>query len=149
MACADASRAVPASSSWRATLAPPGGRRWRAVPCRGRGEPTLLLHRTEQDVGQLGAGARHAAEAGEICMPAPEMTRRLVLLGVADCAQRAMRLDRHRAQRRTGKRNGRRGKNAPLRIVSVAFDGRSLKRKPCAVEADQAVGELVLHRLEL
>ena len=82
-------------------------------------------------------------------MHAPEMPRRLVLLGIADGAQCPMRLDRHGAQRRTRECESRRGENSPIRIVVVARLGRRVQRQPRAVEADQAVGELVLHRLEL
>ena len=43
----------------------------------------------------------------------------------------------------------RRGENPPVRIVVVARLGRRIERKPRAVQADQAVGQLVLYRLEL
>ena len=42
-----------------------------------------------------------------------------------------------------------RGENPPVRIAVVARPGRRIERKPRAVEADQAVGELVLYGLEL
>ena len=88
-----------------------------------------MLGRTEQEIGKLGAGARHAAEAGEVGMHAAEMPRRLVLLGIADGAERAVRLDRHRRAapgrrtraptRRTPASRGCRGR-APSAAVSSA-----------------------------
>ena len=60
------------------------------------------MNRTQQELGKLCACARDAAKAGEVRMHAPEMSRRLVLLGVTDRSQRPMRLDRNRAQGRTG-----------------------------------------------
>ena len=116
---------------------------------RGKRGHVVYCSRAEQEIGKLGARARRAAEAGEIGVHAPEMPRRLVLLGIADGAQRAVGLDRHRAQRRARERERRRGEHAPVRIAAVARLGRRFERKPRAVEADQAVGELVLHRLEL
>ena len=97
----------------------------------------------------VGACARHAAEPREIGMHAPEMPRRLVLLGVADGAERPVRLDRHRAECRTGEGERRGREHTPVRVVVVARLGGGFEREPRAVQADQAIGQLVLDRLEL
>ena len=108
-----------------------------------------MVARPQHEIGKLGAGARRAAEAREIGMDAAEVPRRLVLLGIADGAERAMGLDRDLAQRRPGEGQRRGSEHAPVRIAVVARLGRGLERQPRAVEADEAIGELVLHRLEL
>ena len=77
------------------------------------------------------------------------MPWRLVFLGIADCAERAMGLHRDFAQRRSGKGQRRRGKETPIRITGIKSVSRGSDREPRAVEAGQAVCELVLHRLEL
>src|SRR5262245_30857997 len=82
-------------------------------------------------------------------MHAAEVARRLVLFGIADGAERAVGLDRQGAQRRRGEGERRGGEHPPIRIALVARLRGALEREPSAIEADQAVGELVLHRLEL
>jgi hypothetical protein len=90
------------------------------------------LNRTEQEIGKLGSCARHAAEADEIGMHAPEMSRRLVFLGIADSPQRPVRLDRHSAQRWTRECDSRPSENPPVWMTVVSRPGRRIQRKPRA-----------------
>src|SRR4051812_48481122 len=82
-------------------------------------------------------------------MHTPEMSRRLMFLGIADGAQRSVGLYRNLAKRRSSECQRGRGKHAPIRVVVVARLGCRFERQPRPIEADQAVGELVLDGLEL
>ena len=53
------------------------------------------------------------------------------------------------AQGRAGERQGGCSEDVPVRVVVVARRRRRFEREPRPVQADQAIGELVLDRLEL
>ena len=93
--CAALPRGRPVPCEPVAHLLAEGVGGWTHVVGGKRGHVLLVLGlRAEQVVGEFGARARHAAEAGEVGVHAPEVARRLVLLGIADGAERPMRLDR-------------------------------------------------------
>src|SRR5262245_12898111 len=107
------------------------------------------MNRTEQKLSKLGTGPVDAAEAHDIGVHATKVPRRLVLLGVTYGAKRPMGLDNDCAKCRAGESESRCSKDSPGRVVTVSRSGGRVKRQPDTVQANQAIGELVLHRLEL
>ena len=82
-------------------------------------------------------------------MHALEVTRRLVFLGIADSAKGMLGFQRNPPQGITRKGNGRIGEIAPVLVAKIMQMRRMIKRKSDALKGDQAIGELVLDRLEL
>ena len=81
-------------------------------------------------------------------MHALEMLRGLVLFGIADGAERVLGLERDAPQRVAAEGNGAIGEIAPVAVASVVQPGRMIQNEAGAFERDEAVGELVLDRLE-
>ena len=117
----------------------------------GLAEVVLGQHRVavvEQLRREFAARLRRAAEHQQIQMHAPKVARRLVLLGVADRTERVLRLQRHLAQRAAAERRRGGAEVAPVRCACIERGRGMLERQAHAFERDQAVRELVLHRLE-
>src|SRR3954453_15803142 len=72
-----------------------------------------------------------------------------MLLGIADRAQCPVRFDRDVSECRACERERRGCKHLPTRIAAVVSRAGGFQCKACAVQADQAVGELVLDCLKL
>jgi hypothetical protein len=60
------------------------------------------LNRSEEVLGKFGSSARRPAKPDQVGMDAPEVARRFVFLGIANRAERSMRLDGDTAQRGPG-----------------------------------------------
>ncbi len=103
----------------------------------------------EQVRREFATRLRAAAESQQIQMHAPKVARCLVLLGVADRAERMVRLQRHLAQRGAAERRRSGAEVAPVWRAFVEGLRRVLQRQAHAFERDQAVRELVLHGLKL
>ena len=82
-------------------------------------------------------------------MDAPEMPWRFVLFGIADGAERVLGLKRHAPQRIAAEGNRTIGEIAPIAVIHVVQPGCMIQNETDAFERDQAIGKLVLDRLEL
>ena len=97
---------------------------------------------------QLFTGTPHATHRQRIQMHAAEMPRCLVFLGIADGAESVVGFKRHLAQGRAAKGDRGRGNIAPVRRTAVVLRRRVVQREAHAFEADEAIGQFVLHRLK-
>src|SRR5262249_11241990 len=103
------------------------------------GKTGLLVAQRAREGGvrKLLARGMRAAEAHEIGMNAPEVTRRLMLLPEADAADGVVIFPRDRAQpfARKGERHRRRRR--PSLVRAVAFVGRARDEDAARIERDQ------------
>jgi len=81
-------------------------------------------------------------------MHALEMLRGLVIFGIADGAERMLALERDAPQRIAAEGSRAIGEIAPIAVTDVMQPGRMIEDQANAFERDQAVGKLVLDRLE-
>src|ERR1700674_543279 len=92
---------------------------------------------------------RRAAERDCIEMHTLEVPRRLVFVRVSNRPEDVLDFKRDTPQRIAGEGSRRIGEIAPVAVIAIMQMCRMIKREPHALKCDQAVGELVLDRLEL
>ena len=124
----------------------------RATRCRRRRDHIAAVRAPpsiEQKRGDATPRIRGAAQRDRIEMHALEMARRLVFLGIADRPERMLGFERDAAAtRRRRRRRPHRRNSANSGIAAIMQMGGVIERQPHAFERDQAIGELVLDRLE-
>ena len=103
----------------------------------------------EQKRGDVTPRMRRTAQGNRVEMHALEMPRRLVFLGIADGAKGMLGFERNVPQGLAREGNSCVGEIAPVSVTLVVQMRRMIERTSHALKRDEAVGELVLDRLEL
>ena len=111
--------------------------------------PRSLRCPGQNQLGQFGAGARRAAKPGKVGVHPSKMPGRLVCLSVPHRAQRTNCLHGNVPDRRACKAKRRQTQHAPVPGTGIASLRSALEGQLRAFQADQAIGKLVLDRLEL